>query len=249
MRSIIIDDEKSARENLKRCLNSFSSDIQIIEEAENVAAGLEVIKNQEPELVFLDVEMPDGSGFDLLANIEHIDFKIIFTTAHQKYAIDAFKFSAIHYILKPIDPEELQKAIQKAKEEINKDFLQTKVNILLNNLNPSQQSSKKLVLKESNSIHVLQIEDVLRIEASDNYTIFYPNDGQQIVVSKTLKEFEKLLKDEGFFRIHQSHLINLNALKKYEGKVNGGIITMSDGSQVPISKRKKDRFLAILENI
>lgn len=249
MRSIIIDDESSARENLKRCLNSFSSDIQIVAEAGNLTKGLEAITNQEPELVFLDVEMPDGSGFDLLSQLENIDFKIIFTTAHQKYAIDAFKFSAVGYVLKPIDPEELQKNIQKAKEEIDKDFLQTKVNVLLNNLNPTQQASKKLVLKESNNIHVLKIKDILRIEASDNYTIFYPNDRQQIVVSRTLKEFEKLLKDEGFFRVHQSHLINLNALKKYEGKINGGIITMTDDSQVPIAKRKKESFLEILENL
>jgi len=248
MQTIIIDDEQGARENLKRYLKSLAPEIKVIAEGENVKKGIEVITSQSPELIFLDVEMPDGSGFDLLRKINQINFKIIFTTAHQKYAIDAFKFSAIDYLLKPIDPEDLQIAIQKANEEINKDLLQAKVNTLLNNLQNQKTEAKKIVLKDSSSIHIIQVTDILRLEASDNYTIFYLNNGQNIVISKTLKEYENLLEGSNFFRVHQSHLINLSALKRYDKK-NGGLIIMNDESEIPIAKRRKEKFLKVLNNI
>lgn len=246
MRTIIVDDKPGPKRTLKTLLNKYFPEIEIVAEANNVKQGVNVITELSPQLVFLDVEMPDGTGFDLLEQINPIDFKVIFTTGFEKYAIKAFKFSAIDYLLKPVDSEDLKVAVCKAKEEIKNEILQLKVGTLLNNLSEVSDNLKKIVLKDSSSIHVVQINEILYLEADSNYTKFYLTENRQILVSETLKEYENLLQKAGFFRCHKSFLMNLSMLKRFD-KRDGGIIILQDDKSVPLSSRKKDKFLALLE--
>lgn len=248
MNIIIIDDENRARNTLKSLLQLHCPEGKLIAEANNVTKGLEVLSEHHPDVLFLDVEMPDGTGFDLLEKLEDIDFEVVFTTAHDKYAINAFKFSAIDYLLKPINPLDLKAAIAKVSKEINKENLQAKVSTLLSNIQQFSEGIKKIILKDAESIHIVHIADIIRLESSRNYTTFHLKAGKPIVVSRTIKEFDTMLSEAGFFRSHQSHLINLDALKRFDKKA-GGILLMDDGSQVPISVRKKDALLAILERL
>lgn len=248
MKIAIIDDEESAQNVLQDLLLQYCPGVIIVGIAANVQEGLNLIEQCSPELLFLDIEMPDGSGFDLLEKIPEIDFKVIFTTAHEKYAVQAFKFSAIDYLLKPIEPEDLIQAVQKAQESTEKEVLHLKVSALLENIRDMSQGLKKIVLRDAENIHIASIGDIIRLEASGNYTLFYLKDNTQIVVSKSLKEYEKMLANSGFFRSHQSHLINLNAFKRYE-KRDGGLIIMQDGSSIPLARRKKDTLLALLNNL
>lgn len=248
MNIIITDDENKARNALKNLIELHCPELNLIAEAENVQKGLEILKNHQPDLLFLDVEMPDGTGFDLLKKLENIDFEVIFTTAHDKYAINAFKFSAIDYLLKPINPLDLKNAVAKASKEINQENLRAKISTLLSNIQDFSEGLKKIVLKDAENIHIVPIANIIRLESSRNYTTFYLKEDKPIVVSRTIKEFDRMLSEVGFFRSHQSHLINLNALKRFEKK-DGGTLIMNDESQVPISVRKKEKLMTILESL
>lgn len=248
MKSIIIDDKKAPQEALETLLGKYCPTVEVIATANNVKEGLQIIERQAPQLVFLDVEMPDGTGFDLLEKLGNIPFKVIFITGHEQYAIKAFKFSAIDYLLKPVDADDLQIAVEKAQKEIKNEVLQLKVGTLLSNIQEFSDKLKKIVLRDAESIHIVQVAEIVRLEASDNYTIFYLTENRKVVVSKTLKEYENLLAQAGFFRCHQSHLINLNAMTRFDKK-DGGSVVMNDQSVVPISKRKKDSLMELLANI
>lgn len=248
MRTIIIDDKPGPKNTLKTLLNKYFPEIEIIAEGNNVVEGFKVITENSPQLLFLDVEMPDGTGFDLLEQINPIDFKVIFTTGFEKYAIKAFKFSAIDYLLKPIDSEDLKIAVHRAKEEIKNEIVQLKVGTLLTNLQEVSDNLKKIVLKDANSIHVVHINEILYLEADSNYTKFYLTNNRQILVSDTLKEYENLLQKAGFFRCHKSFLMNLAMLKRFDRRDGGNIILQGDMS-IPLSSRKKEQFLEILEMI
>lgn len=248
MKAIIIDDKKDPKEVLINLLGKYCSEIEILATAENVAEGIKTIQKYEPQLVFLDVEMPDGTGFDLLEKIGNISFKVIFTTGYEKYAIKAFKFSAVDYLLKPVDVDDLINAVKKAKVEIKNEVLQLKVGTLLSNIQEFSDTLKKIVLRDAESLHIVQVAEIIRLEASDNYSTFYLTENRQILISKSLKEYENLLSQAGFFRCHQSHLINLNAMQRFD-KRDGGVLVMNDDSKVPISKRKKEELFALLETL
>lgn len=248
MQSIIIDDKKGAKDTLKLLLKIHCPEISIIAEASNVAEGLEVISTYNPRLVFLDIEMPDGTGFDLLEQIETVDFKIIFTTGFEQYAIKAFKFSAIDYLLKPIDADDLKEAVAKAQAEVKNKTLQLKVGTLLSNLQEVSDALKKIVLKDSDTVHVVQVKDILYLEADSNYTKFYLTDNREILTSNTLKEYDTILSKTGFYRVHKSFLVNLSMVEKFD-KREGGTIILQGNIQLPIAYRKKDEFLSLLEMI
>ncbi len=245
---IIIDDEAGIRNNLKHQLKLLQPQIHIIGEAENVKNGVKLLEEYQADIIFLDIEMPDGTGFDVLKQVSRIKSKVVFITAHNHYAVQAFRFSALDYLLKPIDIEELESALQKANMQLEKESVQLKMSAFLDNIEDMSAKRKKIVLKNSDSISVVSIADIVRLEASDNYTTFYFQHANPIIISKTLKEYEELLEEYGFFRIHQSHLINLNFFHKYEKK-DGGFVVMKDNNIVPIATRKKDAFLKILEQL
>ena len=240
---LVIDDEKPTRDFIKRLIDSYQFGVEVYTDGENVATGVEAINRLQPDLVILDIQMPDGNGFDLLKSIPIKNFEVIFITAYQEYAIQAIKFSALDYILKPIDSEELKKAIDSALNTITKKTEESQMNVLQHNI--QLNAKRKLVLKTQESVHVVEIENIIRCESDKNYTLFYFTNGKKILVSKTLKDFDVLLSGLTFFRAQQSHLINLNYIERYDR--HDGTIIMKDGSAIPLALARKEQFFEILD--
>ncbi|HPI78941.1 MAG: LytTR family DNA-binding domain-containing protein [Cyclobacteriaceae bacterium] len=240
LKGIIVDDEFKSRESLRILLEEFCEGVEVCALCQNVDEGLEAIKKYKPEIVFLDIQMQRESGFDLLTRIKNIGFEVIFTTAHSEYAIKAFKFSAIDYLLKPIDIAELKRAIGKVDKKMNGD-ISTRLQHLIQNLQPAQ-GNHKLALPTLDGLVFVKVSDIIYCEASSNYTEIIVQDGKKYVVSRTLKEYEDLLTGHNFYRIHNSYLINLNAIKKYI-RGEGGYVVMNNDQSLTVSKRKKDGFL------
>lgn len=249
IRSVIIDDEESCIARLEGLLEVYAAPIVSNEKScQTFEDGLEAITKFKPGLVFLDIQIGDKTGFDLLREISQIDFEIIFTTAYEQYAIQAFKFSAMDYLLKPIDKEDLMQALHKVNRKLAKESNVGKLDILLHNLQDISGQSKKIVVPTMSGLTILSVSEIVRCEANINYTTIILKNEQKIIVAKTLKDFEDLLKDYYFFRVHQSHLINLHSVKSYH-KGKGGSVLMTDNSVVEVSSRKKAEFLARLAEI
>lgn len=245
-KAIIIDDEKRTRDLIAKMINSFGLDVEAFPLGENVQSGIAAIEEHHPDIVFMDIQMPDGTGFDILRSLNDKNFEVIFITAHEEFAIKAIKFSALDYILKPIDPVELKSSLERALASINSKKDESQFDALANNMQPHQK--RRLVLKTQESVHVIDLEDIIRCEADRNYTSFFLSGNKKILVSKTLKEYETLLSGYNFLRVQQSHLINLNYVDRYD-KGNGGSVVMKDGSEVPLSPAKRDIFFKILEKL
>lgn len=243
---LIIDDENRTRELIAKMIDSFGFDVQTIPEGENVQSGIAAIEKHQPDIVFLDIQMPDGTGFDVIRSIENKTFEVIFITAHEEFAIKAIKFSALDYLLKPVDAAELKAALEKALSSLDDRRENTQFDALQKNISPNEK--RRLVLKTQESVHVVDLDDIIRCEADRNYTSFFLSGGKKILVSKTLKEYETLLTAHNFLRVQQSHLININYVDRYDKK-NGGAVVMKDGSEVPLSPAKRDLFFQRLENI
>lgn len=240
--AIIVDDEANGRETLNSLIENFCPEVKVSGMARSVDEGLELIAKYKPDIVFLDVEMPFKNGFDLLHEVPDIDFEIIFTTAFSQYAAKAFKFSALDYLLKPIDVDELREAVSKANQKTNRTVKNEQIDILLNTLKKKTSMPQRIVLPSLQGFSVVDLKDVVRCEADKNYTFFYFSDGTKMLVSKTLKDYCELLKEYDFMRVHQSHLINLAHVTKYN-KGRGGFVTMSDESIVDISRSNRDEFM------
>lgn len=240
--SIIVDDELKSRESLKILLEDFCENVEVKAVCQNVEEALSAIERYDPQVVFLDIQMQRETGFDLLAQLTKTDFEIIFTTAYSEYAIKAFKFSAIDYLLKPIDIGELKRAVEKVEKKLSGNIA-TRLEKLIENLKPPTPQSYKVALPTADGLVFVKIEDIIYCEASSNYTNIYTLDGKKHIVSRTLKEYEDLLVDHNFFRIHNSHLINLSCIKKYV-RGEGGYVIMVNDVSLDVSKRKKDAFLA-----
>ncbi len=241
MRAIVVDDEPGARSALINLLTNLFEDIKIVGEADGVDSGKKLIAEKKPDLLFLDVQMQDGTGFDLLAGIDRSNLQVIFVSAHDHFAITAIKFSAVDYLVKPVEPIELQKAIEKIRQQKSLTEVQKKLDLLLSNVNKIE----KIALPSLNGIEFVKLNDIVRCEAESNYTVFYLINGEKIVVSKTLKEYEDILSRNNFFRIHKSVIINIKYLKKYI-KGDGGTVIMEDGTELAVSRRRKDGFLDAL---
>ncbi|RZJ89655.1 MAG: response regulator transcription factor [Chryseobacterium sp.] len=247
LRAIIIDDMDNIRRKNMVVIKQYCPDVAIIAEADSVVSGVAAIRKYLPDLVFLDVEMGDGTGFDLLQQLKPIDFKVIFITAFQEFAIKAFRFSAIDFLLKPIDPSDLVEAVKKAKETLSKEMLELQFSTLLSNIE-RPRNLQKIILKTSEKVYSINVQDIIRCESEKNYTTFYMLNGQQLLVSTTLKEYETLLLPMGFFRTHQSHLINMLYFDHYV-KTDSGSIIMKDKTNIPLSVRKKEEFLSYLNSL
>jgi two-component system, LytTR family, response regulator len=242
-RTIIIDDEKTNILSLKNLLEKYFPGIELVTTASNVAEGVAAIDEHKPDLIFLDISMPDGDGFDLLTRVEYRTFEVIFTTAYDQYALKAFDFSAVHYLLKPIDYTELRKAINRYNEVKMKENLSARISVLKDNL---EHQYKKIIVPSNEGLNILLIDDIIRLEASDNYTYFFLTNGRKLLVSKPLNNFEKLLTDQDFSRIHSKHLVNLKYVLRYiKGK--GGSVVLENGDEVDVSVRKKTDFIEALK--
>jgi two-component system LytT family response regulator len=243
--AIIIDDVDNSRLTLAHDLKQYCPQIKIIGEANSVKTAIDEISEKKPDVVFLDIQLGDGLGFEILETINDFDFQVIFTTALDTYGIKAIKFSALDYLLKPIDPDELVEAVNKL-ENTKKDNIKDSINLLLNNIKDINPGNKRIALNSADKIHMVYITDIIRCESQGSYTIFHLKDKEQIVVTKNLKEYENLLEDYSFIRIHHSHLINFAYLKEFVKK-DGGYAVMTDNSQVPVSFRKRNDLMDMIE--
>lgn len=247
--AVLIDDDVNLRKGMKGMLSLYAPDINIIGEAESVVTGIETLSKLNPQVVFLDIQMNDGTGFDLLEKLTKINgkinFHVVFITAYEHYAIKAFRFSALDFLLKPVEPEELEKVIDKIRSVLEKDNDYSHIDLLLENIRKKADNYKRIALSNSDGIHLLDINDIIRCESDDNYTKFFIKNRKTILISKTLKEYEELLSEYDFIRIHQSHLINLQYVKSYLKK-EGGHVLMNDDTQLPISQRKREMIQDIL---
>lgn len=248
LRAIVIDDIEAIRKKNIAVIKSNCPNVSIIGQADSVETGIKLIKQLSPDIVFLDVEMPDGTGFDLLQSLNPITFKVIFITGYEDFAIKAFRFSAIDYLLKPLDANELVEAVKKAEESLSKEIFDTKLNNLFSNLE-RPKNLQKLILKTSEKIYSVNIQDIVNCESEKNYTTFHFINAPKIVVSTNLKEYDNLLTPYNFFRTHQSHLINMAYFDHFIKADGGNKIVMTNKSTVPLSVRKKEEFLAVLDNL
>ncbi|WEK37062.1 MAG: LytTR family DNA-binding domain-containing protein [Candidatus Pseudobacter hemicellulosilyticus] len=243
IKAIIIEDEQHCVQRLQGLLQQQAPlAVRVVAVAGSVAEGLQAIREHRPQLVFLDIQLQEQTAFDLLGQLEQKDFEIIFTTAYDQYAVPAFRFSALDYLLKPIDPDQLQEALTRITGRQQDHHTAARLDALLHNLKDLQGATKKICVPVMNGLVFVQVSDIIRCQSQVNYTTFYLKDGQTMVVAKTLKEFEGMLNDYNFFRVHNSHLVNIAYIKSYN-KGKGGYVVMSDDSEVEVSSRRKEAFL------
>jgi two-component system LytT family response regulator len=243
IRLIIVDDEKHARDAISHIVSLYCPDVKVVARAADVSSGIEAIKKHRPDLVLLDIKMPDGSGFDLIRATRGYDYSVIFITAYDEYAIKAFRFNAVDYLLKPIDPEALSEAIQRIKKLAQTGTIQTRLEEMMKylDLHHKQTTGDRVVLKTNDEYHIIDVDDIISIEADTNYCWFYLTDSKKIFVAGSMKDYEKKLPSHLFFRIHQSHIINLYQVKRFNS--NEALCLMRDNSEVPVSQRKKDELI------
>lgn len=248
MKVLIIDNEAPIRAGLRMQLETYVPEMEDLQEATGVATGLIAIETYQPDIVFLDVEMDDGTGLDLLKKLGNYNFQLIFITAHNKYAVDAFKFSAIDFLLKPIDTDDLMTSVGKAVQQLKNRDLKEQIQVLNESMNKISMEHKKIVLKDKDSIYFVKVNDIIRCHAEGPYTEFFISGGQRIIISKNLKEYEEMLEPFGFIRAHHSHLINIRKITRFD-KTDGCNLIMENNDEVPVSQRKKEHLLEIIRQI
>jgi len=246
MKAIIVEDEERSRIVLQNLLETYCPEIEVIGTADSVSASIKLIRSSPPDLLFLDVQIAGGTGFDVLDKLRDIRIPVIFTTAYDHYALKAFKFSAIDYLLKPIDIDELKSAVKKVSESSQREEEQYKIQNLLSNLrNPTEDPV--LLVSTLEAVEFIRISEIIRCEAQGAYTQLFLKDSKPVMVSKVIKEFEFLLQDHGFFRVHQSHLVNLKEVRKYVKSEN--YLLMRDGAQIQLARSRKDEFFQALHKV
>lgn len=247
IKAVIIDDEQSSVDLTANLLGFYKDNISLAGSGNSVEEGYQLIRKHKPDLVFLDVQMEDGSGFDLLNKLGGIDFKVVFITAHNEFALRALRYSAMDYLLKPLSPLDFSEAVRKAMQAINHDEVNLQLKTLLHNIGMQQpQHQRKVVFKTQEKIYSIDTSDIVRFESEGSYTTVYLTEGKKIIVSKIIKEFEEMMSPEGFMRVHQSHLINRNHIFCFEKQ--DSVITMKDSSTVPVSTRKKEMVLHLIQS-
>jgi two-component system LytT family response regulator len=248
MKVLIIDNEAPIRAGLRLQLETFFPEMDALQEATGVATGITAIESFQPDIVFLDVEMDDGTGIDLMKKIGSYNFQLIFITAHNKYAVDAFKFSAIDFLLKPIDTDDLLTSLEKATSNLKNKNLKEQIQVLNESMNAISLEHKKIVLKDKDSIYFVKVNEIIRCHAEGPYTEFYTTNGQKITISKNLKEYEEMLEPFGFIRAHHSHLINIRKIIRFD-KTDGCNLIMENNDEVPVSQRKKEHLMEIIAQL
>lgn len=248
MYALIVDDENRARETIKQLIQLFCPQITAVDEADSVVTALASIKQQKPDVLLLDIRLGVGSGFDILQQTKADNLNVIFITAYNEYAVKAFKVSAIDYLLKPIDPDDFIEAIEKAHQRLIKDSLEARIDLFLHNISHKETPIRKITLNTAESFHIVEVDQIVYCQADKNYTTFYLKDQAPIVVSKNLREYESLLPAAQFIRSHQSYLVNLQHVIRYEKGDKNHLVTTNDWT-VPIALRRKDKVLQALKDI
>lgn len=248
IKTVIVDDDPAQRELHKHLLDKYFPQVSVVAEAGSVQTSMEVIRKYRPDLVFLDIEIIGGNGFQVLQLLKPYSFKVIFITAFDHFAIKAFQFSAMNYILKPVDEEEFLTAVREALQTIDSEQSLLKQNDYLMDFYKKETQLGRIVLRTTDSLHVVDMADIVYCRSDNTYTTFYLISGEEIVVSKGMKDYVELLKDYGFFRPHQSYLVNLNYVKRVD-KNEGGFVVMKTGKEIPLSSRQKKRILEFLEKL
>jgi len=246
IKSIIVDDEKHGRENLAGILRQYCPDVDLLGDADSVDAAVLLIQKYNPDLVFLDIEMPKANGFQLLEHFRDFRFEVIFVTAYDNYAIKAIRFSAADYILKPINLNDLQIAVGKVAERIHQKQENQRMKQLVYNI--SQPQNPRIGLPTGDRIEFIEVHKIIRCQGEGNYSHIYFEGNKHLLVAKTLVEFEDLLQEYSFFRVHKTHLVNLKQVVAYE-KTDGGILQLSNGDKIPISRRRKEDVQKMLKVI
>ncbi len=249
IKAIIVDDEQHCIDRILKLLKRHDKNIVLTNAVKTVAEAKESILKEQPDVVFLDVQIYEETGFDLLKQLDTINFEIIFTTAYDDYALEAFRFSALDYLLKPVDEESFDKAVEKLKQKTSLQELSKKMEVLFHNLEEQRGGGqKKIALPTAEGLTLVGVANIIRCQSDTSYTHVFLKGNKKITVAKTLKYFDELLEPQNFFRTHHSHLVNLLMVTKYlKGK--GGYALMEDGSHVEIAVRRKDEFLKRLSNI
>ncbi len=242
---ILVDDEPNNLESLKQLIAGYFPQLVVKDTASNAEEAIDKILVHQPDLLFLDIQMPVRNGFELLSSLPKIDFEVIFVTAHDQYGIQAIKFSALDYLLKPVDIRELMKAVHKAEARISAKKRNLNLENLLTNLKDTRHDSLKIALPVSQETRFVSIAEIYRCQADNNYTEIYLSSGETLVVSKTLKEYEELLSPYHFLRTHQSHLVNVHYVKSML-KEDGGVLLMANGEKIPISRQKREQVKEVL---
>jgi len=243
IKTIIIDDEHNASEFLEKMLKRyFPNKFHICKTCDNIDDAVKAIEEHQPDLVFLDIQMPNKNGFELFKEIKEINFEVIFTTAHSEYAIDAIKRSALDYLLKPINYIDLLGAVNRFEQKNKKENQEKQLNILIENIDSGDTAHKKIAIATETGFEFVKFNTIIYIEAQNNYTKFYLTNNTSITTSKTLKHFEEILPSELFFRIHKSYLVNMNLIKRFT-KVDEQFVELITGQSLPVSIRKKDEFI------
>ncbi|WP_437399305.1 LytR/AlgR family response regulator transcription factor [Flagellimonas lutimaris] len=248
LKAVIIEDEKHSRETLKSMLEEFCKDVQVIAMAGSVDEAVKVLSIYSPDIVFLDIELQSGVGFDVLNQIKDPNFEVIFTTAFEKYAIKAIKFSSLDYLLKPIDLDELQDAVEKARTRMDTNVYREQLDTLMQSISKGSTRPEKICLATTAGMEFIAIDDIIACKADGSYTSFILENNDTLLVSKHLKEYENLLSEHQFMRIHNSYVINLKKVKKYI-KSEGGYLIMNNDMQVNISPRKKDNLIEAMKRL
>lgn len=246
IKAIIIDDDAAMQAVNSRLLSEYFPEIKLAGTANSIQSGIEIINAENPDLVLLDIELSDGTGFQLLQKLQPYNFKVVFITGFDSFGIKAIKYSALDYLLKPVNETEFQLAIQRAIKLIEKnESVLPQLEVLLDSFK-QEMHSKKIVLRTAEAMHIIDIPDICFCKSDNSYTTFYFENDDPIIVSKSLKEFESLLADFGFFRPHQSYLVNLNHIKKVD-KSDGGFIIMKNKKEIPVSMRQMKNLVGLLE--
>lgn len=241
LKAVIIEDTDQDKQWLKSLLDPYKNEIQVVGEADNLPEAVSIITLLKPDVVFLDVQIKGGDGFDVIRALDPINFKIIFTTSFDTFAVRAIRLSALDYLVKPVDKDEFDSAIGRLLSEATESAQKKQIEVLVNNL----RQVNKLALPSQNTIRFVDIDSIIRCQADSNYTWFFLTNGTKLLVTKCLKEFEEMLEPSGFCRVHQSHLVNLRYISEFK-KESGGIVVMEDSEEIYVARRRKDILLAAI---
>ena len=250
IRAVIVDDELKAREGLEEMLRKYCPEVGILATESNISDAVKTINEQSPNLLFLDIKLHNGTGFDILDQVRERNFEVVFTTAYSQYAVQAIKFSALDYLLKPINVEELQESVKRATTHIHRNLVlqDEKLDVLVENLSrPDSQEEQQMVLSLADGFKVSNLSEIVRCTSERNYTWVYLQNGNNMLTTKTLKEYEDLLQDKGFFRCHNSHLINMRYVSKFKRGKNP-TVELNDGSMIRVSRLKREAFIQALNH-
>lgn len=243
-RSVIVEDDNNAADLLQVLLNKHFRNIDIISICNSIQNAVNVIESEKPDLVFLDIELPDGYGFDVINQVNYRDFDVIFITAFNKYAVQAFEFAALHYLLKPVNLNSLTTALERYRHKVNLKEIEKKLDVLENNIS---RKISRVMLPTGSGMEVFELDEIIRCEADDNYTVIYLKDKKYILITKNLSNMEKILSDNGFFRVHRKFIININYIKKFIKNKKNPTVILRDGAEIPISEQRYNDFVSALE--